>query len=200
MSCQSGTCCGGKNIAAPSCSSSNKCGKCTFNRDFFHTEQVFGGGIPTSCNACKFSPNTVKDYTLLEGTTDFGTISLRRNIDTRRVRLDNSTPYTLAIAIETYRYTPECSPQPIFILEGGSSRTLGVNPSGDNLQFIYVYDYEGGKLINTPHPIHFHNNTFVIRSGNYERNYGEANYQSCDNSGKEIYRWVWINDYYSPLK
>lgn len=173
-------------------------------RDYFVDYDVFGGGTPTACNACRYHPSTLKDYFTLEGTTDPGTISLRRSIDVKRVRLDNDTPYDLAIAIIPYRYTPQGAPQPQFVLNAGSTRFLGVNQPGDNLQFIHVYDHETGNLINTPHPIDYHNNQFVIRGGNYQ--YGrEGPKRYCMNTnefdpnhGKPTEKWVWITDYRQP--
>lgn len=200
MSCsaKTGTCCGGPNIGPPSCAHDNSCAKCTKNRDFFFEADVFGGGIPTSCNACKWHPNTVKDYFTLEGTTDVGTISLRRSVDVKRIRIDNDTPYRLGIGIVPYRYTPECSPQPQFILEPGSTRYLGVNMPGDNLQFIYAYDTENGKLINTPHPIDYHENQFVIRGGNYMYGREGLKRYCMNNDGEENFMWVWIQGFRMP--
>jgi len=166
---------------------------------------VFGGGNPSSCSPCPYPiKNTVKDYFTLENTTDVGTITLRRNIDVRRIRLDNNTPYVLAIGIYPYRYQPGGSPQPQFLLDPGSTRFLGVNQPGSDLQFIYAYDHDSGKLINTPHPINYHSNQFVIQGGNYT--FGpEGVKHYCTNTnlydpdhGKPTIRWVSIFDYRQP--
>lgn len=178
--------------------------------DFFIQGQVFNNPNP-----CSYYPypkaNNVKDYMILENNIDPSSISLRRNINVRRVRLDNGTPQTLKIGIYPFRYIGQgCNStendlqnvQPQFEILPGCTRYLGLNPPGNNLQFFWVFN-QNNELINDPYPVEYHHNIFVIRSSS--ANNGQllnrdvnGNIMRWGNKDVAYYsqpEWVWFNSY-----
>lgn len=157
---------------------------------------IFGGGNPSSNNECSptneyFPFNTVKDLEQLEGTGDIGTISLRKNVDVRHISVENSTPFVVGIAITNSRYG--IPPPILYWANPGEVRNLAVNsacgPSGQ--QFLWIFSPFTKLPSNDPHPLSYHANQFVIRSGNHCCEQGK---QPNQDDGKPAL-WFWVLSY-----
>ena len=103
--------------------------------------------------------NLVKDYGGMQGGLH---PMLRNNINIKRVLLENGSRYDVLVSIHG---SMDGDPKSKFILYRGESINLGVNPSGNDPQYIWVFDINSKKLINTPHIINRHINNFVITNG-----------------------------------
>lgn len=127
------------------------------------------------CNCLKTTLNIVKDFDVLQGYPDFGQIPLRRNIDVKRVLLENNSDVPVLIAIHPYQYGK--TPKSQFELKPRMSKNIGVNTAGDYHQFVWLFDHDSHKVIGDPHIIHRQVNNLVINKG--------------------LNRW-WIKDYRQP--
>ena len=162
---------------------------------------IYTSSDDSSCET-DYSPrlNIVKDYLLLEQRADVGSINLRRNIDVRRVSIENHTPFDLAIAIHPYRYG-DAPKQINFHAAAGSVRWVGVNPPGDQ-QFLWVF--MDGQPINDPHFLDYHENQYVIHAGNFgDAAQGISPYNPAHNESTEFPnpawpKWVWVKGYRQP--
>lgn len=115
---------------------------------------------------CESEPvvNIVKDYRTLENQQDPGMVSLRQNINTRHIRIENSSTKDVLIGINTYsdyRYRPK----PQFLLRGGEVRDLAINMPGQISQWIWMYSPITGRVLGDPHITKWFANTYVIREG-----------------------------------
>lgn len=106
--------------------------------------------------------NTVKDYRVLENQQDPGNVSLRQNINTKHVRLENDSEKDILVGIDV---SVSCQPRKKFILHGGQVRDLAVNLPDETTQFVWLYDPMNGQLLNNPHPIRRHINQMAIKEG-----------------------------------
>lgn len=108
--------------------------------------------------------NVVKDYKMLENHPDPGQVTLRQNISTKHVRIENSSYSDVLVGIDITR-DPHHAPKPKFMLYGGQVKDLAVNMPGERLQFIWLFDPKTGKPINDPHPMRYQTNLFVVIEG-----------------------------------
>ena len=108
--------------------------------------------------------NIVKDYRTLENQQDPGMVSLRQNVSTKHVRVENNTSYNILIGIGINRCY-KMKPEPQFLLRGGEVRDLAINLPSDVQQYIWTYSPETGRVLGDPHPMKWYINTFVINSG-----------------------------------
>ncbi len=160
-----------------------------------NTGYPFGGGVPSDCCVdTRCESNLVKDYLVLEKNVTPGDIRLRHSLDVRPIRLENSTPHLLAVAFTTYRsgYIPE----PEWLIHPGETRVLGVNPPGLTMQYIWLFNPETNQAVNDPHPVRWHHNAFVIRSGGYWCNNQSKLYSGV--APQTGYGWYWIDGFRQP--
>jgi hypothetical protein len=109
--------------------------------------------------------NVVRDYNKANGyshCTDEH-IQIRRDIDLRRVSLENSSVRPIGIAITSYYGDP--LPPIGFILAPGEVKAVGINSQGSAMQFINILDPVTGLRVGSPAPFRTDCNTFVLRDG-----------------------------------
>lgn len=113
----------------------------------------------------QYSENVVRDYNKANGyshCTDEH-IQIRRDIDLRRVSLENSSVRPIGIAITSYYGDP--LPPVGFILAPGEVKAVGINSQGSAMQFINILDPVTGLRVGSPAPFRTDCNTFVLRDG-----------------------------------
>jgi len=123
--------------------------------------------VPTNmCDPSRpfITQNRVKDYRTLENQQDPGQVSLRQNINSKHVRIENNSKNDVLVGIDIHR-NPHNQPKPKFLLRGGEVRDLAVNMPGEILQYIWLYDSRTGKILNDPHAMQNHMNQFVVIEG-----------------------------------
>lgn len=108
-----------------------------------------------------YTENKVKDYMILENHRDPGQISLRQNINVKHIRIENNSKkdVLVGICLSGDIFTV---PHPQFMLKGGQSKDLGVNMPGERIQYIWLFHPINKKLLNTPHPIRNHINSYTL--------------------------------------
>ena len=111
-----------------------------------------------------FDFNTVKDYRTLENQQDPGQVSIRQNVSTRHVRVENNSKKDILIGINIHQDFL-FRPKPQFLLRGGEVRDLAINIPGERQQFLWSYSPITGKVLGDPHPMRWNINTFVINEG-----------------------------------
>lgn len=116
--------------------------------------------------------NTLKDYNVVENETDAGNVGLVQNVNYKHIRLENSSmkPVLVCITNEGRTFPPGSTFQslgmkPQLMLKTAEVRNLSVNMPGEKYQFIWLFSPIDGKLLNTPHPIRWHINQFVLIEG-----------------------------------
>ena len=109
--------------------------------------------------------NIVRDYNKLNGLTHVTDthIQILRDINTRRVSIENSSQRPVGVAITTYYGDP--LPKIGFILEGGEIKAVGINSIGSPMQFINLLDPVTGLRVGSPTSFRTDCNTFVLRDG-----------------------------------
>ena len=112
-----------------------------------------------------YSENIVRDYNKSQGMTHPSDehIQIRRDIDIRRVSLENSSVRPIGIAITSYYGDP--LPPIGFILAPGEVKAVGINSQGSAMQYIYILDPVTGLRVGSPAPFRTDCNTFVLRDG-----------------------------------
>ncbi len=155
----------------------------------------FGGGVPSDCTVdTSCESNLAKDYLILEKNVTPGDVRLRHSLDVRPVRIENSTPHLLAVALTTYQNG--VIPEPTWLIHPGETRVVGVNPPGLTMQFIWLFNPETGQAVNDAHPLRWHHNQFVIRSGGYWC--GHEHLQGSGAAPQGGYGWYSITGYRQP--
>lgn len=132
-----------------------------------HHHGITGCIVNHSCsspyNPCA-SRNTLKDYYMLENMNDPGNVSLRQNLDSRPVRIENNSRKDVLVTFSVH-----CSvhdpPQPKFLLRSGESRTVSINLPGEPMQYIWLFDPRTKQVINKPHPARYYMNLYVLLEG-----------------------------------
>lgn len=109
--------------------------------------------------------NIVRDWNKLQGMTHPSDehIQIRRDIDTRRVSVENSSDRDIAIAIMPYYQGP--IPNPQFMLRGGEIKNIAVNNVDGPIQYIHLIDPISRKIIGKPGVLRTDSNSFVLRDG-----------------------------------
>lgn len=110
--------------------------------------------------------NIVRDWNMAQGFADpSDEISyIKRDIDIRRVTVENSGERAIAIGITAYPPSGPV-PKPNFILKGGEIKDLGINTIGGPMQYIWLLDPVNGKVVGNPAPFRTDCNQFVVRDG-----------------------------------
>lgn len=111
-----------------------------------------------------YDVNTVKDYRTLENQQDPGQVSIRQNVNSRHVRIENNSKKDVLIGINLYRLF-DYRPKPQFLLRGGEVRDLAIAMPGERIQYMWTYDPASMRTIGDPHPLRWNINTFVINEG-----------------------------------
>lgn len=109
--------------------------------------------------------NIVRDWNKTQGMTHPSDehIQIRRDIDTRRVSVENSSQRKISIAIMPYGQGPIPSPQ--FTLNGGEIKNVGVNTHDGPMQYIHIIDPITKKIVGSPYALRTDSNSFVLRDG-----------------------------------
>lgn len=90
-------------------------------------------------------------------------IQIRRDINTRRISIENSSQRPVGVAITTYYGDP--LPKIGFVLQGGEIKAVGINSIGSPMQFINLLDPVTGLRVGSPTSFRTDCNTFVLRDG-----------------------------------
>lgn len=155
----------------------------------------YGRGLAPACYECNDNkssfchpkPNQVKNYRVLENQPDPDAVTLRQNINNKRIRIENSNRSPVIIGIDNIhqintRYNPlgsastgstlgsaSTSAQPhqgkLFLLKGGEVKDVAANMPGETQQWIYMYCPQTGRRLGEPHPIRGYANQFSIIQG-----------------------------------
>ena len=92
------------------------------------------------------------------------TVMMRRDLDIRKVSVENSSPDRgIGCAITTYYEGP--LPKFQFRLEPGDVKYIGINTIGSPMQFLWYMDLQSGKPLGSPSPFRTDCNQFVLRQG-----------------------------------
>jgi hypothetical protein len=110
--------------------------------------------------------NIARDWNMAQGFSNPAdqTVMIRRDINLRKVSIENSSPdQCVGCAITTYYEGPLPTPQ--FILQPGEVKYIGINTIGGPMQFLFYMDVKSGKQMGTPCPFRTDCNQFVLRQG-----------------------------------
>lgn len=109
--------------------------------------------------------NTITDYDKLQGTTHPSDLSyqIARDINSRYITVENSSPNPASVAITTYLSGP--TPEVLFTLAGGEIKHLGINSHGGPPQYIWILDYQTKEPVSQPTLIRSNANQLVLRDG-----------------------------------
>lgn len=109
--------------------------------------------------------NISRDWNKLQGMTHPSDehIQIRRDIDTRRIAVENSSERSISIAIMPYYQGP--IPNAQFTLKGGEIKNVGVNQPDGPMQYIHIIDPITKKIVGPPYALRHDANSFVLRDG-----------------------------------
>jgi hypothetical protein len=110
--------------------------------------------------------NIVRDWNKAQGYSDPSDeiVYIRRDIDIRRVSIQNSSERAIGVAITAY--PPDGPlPKPQFMLRGGGVKNLGINTMGGPMQWVWMLDPTTKKMVGEPAPFRTDSNEFVLRDG-----------------------------------
>jgi len=120
--------------------------------------------------------NTLKDNRILENNRDIGDVSLRQNINSRYVRIENTSTTPVIVAVATdFNDIPSTNEGfdlnnlphqgKMFLLGSLESRDLAVNMPGETPQYFLLYNPETRRMISTPLWLDPRVNLFAIVQG-----------------------------------
>lgn len=113
--------------------------------------------------------NLVRNFNHDQGIRHPGDLGqqIRRNINTRYISLNNSSRRPIGVAINNYMCPMDGQgPAQIqFILQGGETKHLGINPVGSPAQFITLLDPSTKQVVGGPDILETPANSFVLRDG-----------------------------------
>jgi len=110
--------------------------------------------------------NISRDWNMAQGFSNPAdeTVMIRRDIDIRKVSVENSSPDNpLRCAITTYYEGP--LPNTEFTLSPGEVKYVAINTIGGPMQFLWYMDMRSGRPLGTPTPFRTDCNQFVLRQG-----------------------------------
>lgn len=109
--------------------------------------------------------NIVRDWNKAQGMTHPSDehIQIRRDIDIRRISVENSSERSISVAIMPYYDGP--LPDPQFTLKGGEIKNVGVNLFDGPMQYIHILDPITKKPVGKPYALRHDANSFVLRDG-----------------------------------
>lgn len=92
------------------------------------------------------------------------TVCIRRDIDVRKVSIENSSPDNpIGCAITTYYEGP--TPRRQFLLAPGEVKAVAINSFGSSMQYLWYLDQRSGQPLGTPMAFRTDSNQFVLRQG-----------------------------------
>jgi hypothetical protein len=111
------------------------------------------------------SYNIVRDWNKAQGMTHPSDehIQIRRDLDIRRIAVENSSERSISIAIMPYYDGPVPNAQ--FTLKGGEIKNVGVNLFDGPMQYIHILDPITKKPVGHPYALRHDANSFVLRDG-----------------------------------
>jgi hypothetical protein len=111
------------------------------------------------------SYNIVRDWNKVQGMTHPSDehAQIRRDIDVRRISVENSSERSISIAIMPYYQGP--IPNPQFTLSGGEIKNIAVNLPDGPLQYIHIIDPISKGIVGKPFGLRTDSNSFVLRDG-----------------------------------
>jgi len=111
------------------------------------------------------SYNIVRDWNKVQGMTHPSdeTAQIRRDINTRRISVENSSERTISVAIVPYYQGPLPIAQATLV--GGRIINVGVNLPDGPMQYIHVLDPKTRKPVGAPYALRHDANSFVLRDG-----------------------------------
>jgi hypothetical protein len=106
-----------------------------------------------------------RDWNKLQGYTHPSDehIHIRRDVDTRRVSVENSSRRPISIAVVPYPGGP--IPPPLHTLQGGEIINVGVNPVDGPMQYLHILDPISHRPVGVATPFRTDSNSFVLRDG-----------------------------------
>ncbi len=109
--------------------------------------------------------NIVRDWNKVQGMTHPSDehIQIRRDVDVRRIAVENSSERVVSIAIMPYYDGP--LPNSQFTLQGGDIINVAVNNVDGPMQYIHILDPKSKKYVGKPYPLRTDSNSFVLRDG-----------------------------------
>jgi hypothetical protein len=111
------------------------------------------------------SYNIVRDWNKLQGMTHPSDehIQIRRDIDTRRISVENSSERLISISVMPYYDGPIPTAQ--FTLRGGEIKNVAVNNVDGPMQYLHLLDPVTKKIVGRCCPLRTDCNSFVLRDG-----------------------------------
>ena len=110
--------------------------------------------------------NITRDWNMAQGFSNPAdeTVMIRRDLDLRKVSVENSSPDNeVCCAVTTYYQGP--LPKAQFSLECGEIKYIGINTIGGPMQYLWYLDLQTGNPLGTPTPFRTDCNQFVLRQG-----------------------------------
>lgn len=110
--------------------------------------------------------NIARDWNKAQGFSNPAdeTVMIRRDIDLRKVSVENSSPDSaVSCAVTPYYEGP--LPKPQFRLSPGEIMYIGINTIGGPMQYLWYLDCKSGRPLGTPAPFRTDSNQFVLRAG-----------------------------------
>lgn len=110
--------------------------------------------------------NITRDWNMSQGFSNPAdeTVMIRRDLDIRRVSIENSsTEIPVGCAITTYYEGPQ--PRIQFVLAPGEVKYIGINSIGSSMQYLWYMDIKTGASVGCPLAFRTDCNQFVLRQG-----------------------------------
>ena len=107
--------------------------------------------------------NKVWDWNKAQGYEFAGDFFPRRDINCRRISIENSGTNPIKCAVMLYQFGP--IPPVQLTLDGGEVRYFGINPPDEESQFLWLLDIQSEKPVATPYILANNGQQFVIREG-----------------------------------
>ena len=110
--------------------------------------------------------NIARDWNMAQGFSNPAdeTAMIRRDIDLRKVSIENSSPdRSVGCAITTYYEGPH--PKIQFRLGPGEIKYVGINSFGSSMQFLWYMDIESKTRLGSPVAFRTDSNQYVLRQG-----------------------------------
>ena len=113
--------------------------------------------------------NIVRDFNRDQGIRHPGDLGqqIRRDVNVRYASLCNSSRRPIGVAINNYM-CPMDGQGPVdilFILQGGETKHLSLNPPGSPPQFITLLDPKSRQVVGGPDILDLASNSYVLRDG-----------------------------------
>lgn len=111
--------------------------------------------------------NVVVDFNKLQGVAHPADLFyIPRSLNSRYITVENGSCKYVSIVIDTnVNQTNEVKNEMMFTLRPLETKFLGINASGEQAQFIHIYNPQTKKLIGDPEILGRDTNSFVIREG-----------------------------------